>query len=166
MTRSQDGTTKAGLKRKARYRIMPLHPELLRLGIQRFVEAMDEAGHAMIFPELYLPEAKHVRAGNNAGVTDRPKKAEAFGGRRFFAISWCFLMDATHSIMPLPETLDGKKADFHSQRTCNNSVLASPEISQTIIDKHMGHAYEGDWSEELQPPGPRFGRSAGVAGTP
>jgi len=45
--------------------------------------------------------------------------------------------------MPLPATSDGKKADFHSQRTYNASVLASPEVSQSIIDKHMGHAQQG-----------------------
>lgn len=144
MTRSKDGKTKAGLKRKARHRVMPLHPELLRLGIRPFVEAMNAEGHTMIFPELYLPEAKYDRPGNQmADATDRPKKAEAFGGRRFYAISWCFLMDATHAVMPLPETSDGKKADFHSQRTYNESVLASPEVSQTIIDRHMGHAQQG-----------------------
>ena len=144
MTRSKDGKTKAGLKRKSRYRVMPLHPQLLRLGIQQYVEAMDAEGHAMIFPELYLPEAKYDRPGRDKdGPADRVKKAEAFGGRRFYAISWCFLMDATHAVLPLPETSDGKKADFHSQRTYNNSVLASPEVSQTIIDKHMGHAPKG-----------------------
>lgn len=144
MTRTQDGKTKAGLKRKARHRVMPLHPELLRLGIQQYVEEMDLAGHEMIFPELYLTEAKYSRpTTKNETDADLPKKAEAFGGRRFYAISWCFLMDATHSVMPLPETSDGKKADFHSQRTYNNSVLASPEVSQTIIDKHMGHAPKG-----------------------
>ena len=145
MTRSKDGgVTKGGLKRKARHRVMPLHPQLLRLGIQRYVEAIEAEGHSMVFPELYLPEAKYSRVSKSGAVANPlPKKAEAFGGRRFYAISWCFLMDATHGIMPLPETSDGKKADFHSQRTYNNSVLASPEVSQTIIDKHMGHAPKG-----------------------
>lgn len=142
MTRSKDGVTKAGLKRKARHRVLPLHPELLRLGIQRYVERMTGEGHAMIFPELYLPEAKYA-PWTRKGDDKAGGKAEAFGGRRFYAISWCFLMDATHGVMPLPETSDGKKADFHSQRTYNNSVLASPEVSQTIIDKHMGHAPTG-----------------------
>ena len=143
MTRSKDGgITKGGLKRKARHRVMPLHPQLLRLGIQRYVEAIEAEGHSMIFPELYLPEAKYARPSKNE-ATAPTKKAEAFGGRRFYAISWCFLMGATHGIMPLPETSDGKKADFHSRRTYNNSVLASPEVSQTIIDKHMGHAPQG-----------------------
>ena len=144
MTRSKDGITKAGLKRKARHRVMPLHPQLLRLGIQSYVETIEAEGHAMIFPELYLAEAKYAaKPRKGDGGTGSGSKAEAFGGRRFYAISWCFLMDATHGVMPLPETSDGKKADFHSQRTYNNSVLASPEVSQTIIDKHMGHAAKG-----------------------
>lgn len=143
MTRSKDGVTKAGLKRKARHRVLPLHPELLRLGIQLYVEAIESEGHAMIFPELYLAAAKYASRARKGDGGTGGKKAEAFGGRRFYALSWCFLMDATHCVMPLPETSDGKKADFHSQRTYNNSVLASPEVSQTIIDKHMGHAPKG-----------------------
>jgi hypothetical protein len=134
MTRSKDGKTKAGLKRKSRYRAMPIHPEMLRLGLREYVEAIETSGYPMLFPELYAPEAK-------AGKEDA--KAPAKGGRRFYAIGWRFIMDATHAIAPLPETEDGKKADFHSQRTYNNSVLASPEISETLIADHMGHARKG-----------------------
>lgn len=63
--------------------------------------------------------------------------------RRFYATAWCYIMDATHAIVPLPETKDGKKADLHSHRTYNNSVLASPEVSETIIADHMGHRRKG-----------------------
>jgi hypothetical protein len=134
MTRSKDGETKAGLKRLSRYRVMPIHPELLRLGFREYVEAIGAEGYQMIFPELYVPEAK-------AGKKDA--KSPATGGKRFYAISWVFTMDGTHAIMPLPETPDGKKADFHSQRTYNNSVLASPEVSETLLADHMGHARRG-----------------------
>lgn len=134
MTRSKDGVTKAGLKRKSRYRVMPIHPELMRLGLKEYVEAMDDEGHEMIFPELYLAAAKTGKAD---------AKIPATGGRRFYATAWCFIMDATHAIEPLPETKDGKKADFHSQRTYNNSVLASPDVSETLIADHMGHARRG-----------------------
>ena len=143
MTRSKDGKTKAGLKRPSRYRVMPLHPELIRLGFQQYVEAIAKEGHTMIFPELYLQAAKYSSISATGTPNRQPLKAPAFGGRRFYSIAWVFIMDATHAILPLPETSDGKKADFHSQRTYNNSVLASPEVSQTIIDKHMGHAHKG-----------------------
>jgi hypothetical protein len=134
MTRTKDGKTKSGLKRLSRRRVMPLHPELLRLGLREYVKAVAAEGYEMVFPELYVPEAKKGKAD---------AKAPARGGRRFYSISWCFIMDATHAIMPLPATSDGKKADFHSQRTYNNSVLASPEISETLIADHMGHARRG-----------------------
>ena len=74
--------TKGGLKRKARHRVMPLHPQLLRLGIQRYVEAIEAEGHSMIFPELYLPEAKHARASK---VGDRAHGEEG-GGVRWQAL--------------------------------------------------------------------------------
>jgi len=140
MTRSQDGKTPGGLKRKSRRRVMPLHPQLLRLGLKAYVEAISAEHESKnskilpIFPELYEDDAKSTKSG---------KVPSTFGGKRFYAIAWCFLVDATHANLPLPETRKGKHADFHSLRTYNQSVLASPEISQTILDKHMGHSLKG-----------------------
>ena len=140
MTRSKDGKTPGGLKRLSRYRIMPLHSQLLQLGLQKYVEAVaKEQGHepdkaVPIFPELYLAEAKTRSDGELAPET---------GGKRFYARSWVYIVDATHALMPLPETRRGKKADFHSQRTYTQSVLASPQTSQTIIDRQMGHKSKG-----------------------
>lgn len=134
MTKSKDGKKPAGLKRSSRYRLMPLHPELLRLGFAEYVAAVEAAGSPMLFPELYEDAAKHSSEG---------KKVPQKGGRRFYAIAWRFIMDATHARMPLPETRDGKKADFHSQRTYNNSILAAPGVGETLIADHMGHARKG-----------------------
>ena len=140
MTRSQDGKTPGGLKRKSRRRVMPLHPQLLRLGLKTYVEAISAEHESKnskilpIFPELYEDDAKSTKSG---------KVPSTFGGKRFYAIAWCFLADATHAVLPLPETKSGKHSDFHSLRTYNQSVLASPEISQTLIDKHMGHSLKG-----------------------
>ena len=128
------------LKNKARDRVMPLHPQLLELGLQRYVEAIakeqdHQAGTCTPdFPELWCKEAKYRGDG---------KKVPAIGGRRFYAITWRYMADGTHGVMPLPETSDGKKADFHSQRTYNLSVLASPTVAQKIFDMHMGHASQG-----------------------
>ena len=129
-----------GLKTASRGRVMPLHPELLRLGLQSYVEAIAaERGHiegdcTPIFPELWCDEAKHSAKG---------KKVPSIGGRRFYSIAWRYLMDATQALIPLPETKDGKKADFHSQRTYNLSVLASPDVEEAILDRHMGDAAKG-----------------------
>jgi hypothetical protein len=118
---------------------MPLHPELLRLGLAEYVEAVAREGllsfngTVPIFPELYSKEAKH-----HATVELVP----AFGGRLFYAIAWRSIADGTHAIIPLPETQDGKKADFHSQRTYNQSVLASVVVSQALLDRH-GHTLQG-----------------------
>lgn len=128
------------LKNKARDRVMPLHPQLLELGLQRYVEEIAREQHHQagtctpVFPELWCKEAKYRGDG---------KKVPAIGGRRFYAIAWRYMADATHGVMPLPETSDGKKADFHSQRTYNLSVLASPTVAQKILDMHMGHASQG-----------------------
>lgn len=128
-----------GLKTNARSRVMPLHPELIELGLNAYIDAIaaeqiqvDECTPA--FPELWSDKAKHSAEG---------KKVPSIGGRRFYAIAWRYVADATHVVMPLPETQGGKKADFHSQRTYNHSVLASPDVAQAILDRHMGHAAKG-----------------------
>lgn len=128
------------LKNNARARVMPLHPELLDLGLQRYVEAIaKEQKHVPgvctpVFPELWCDDAKYHAGG---------KKVPSIGGRRFYAIAWRYIADATHSVMPLPETSGGKKADFHSQRTYNQSVLAAPDVAEKILAMHMGHARKG-----------------------
>lgn len=145
MTRSQDGVTPGGLKRKSRHRVMPIHPELLRLGIKEYVEHIAaEAGFCgpeqiiPIFPELYRADAKRGSA-----LPKDELVAPEIGGKRFYKRAWMGIVDATHAIMPLPETRGGKKADFHSTRTYTQSMLASPEVSQTLIDRIMGHAAKG-----------------------
>ncbi len=139
MTRSKDGINPGGLKTLARGRIMPLHPALLRLNLQDYVsEVAAEQKHSFgesipIFPELYSDDAKGWQRGAGS------KK----GGKQFYSIAWCYIADATHAVLPLPETREGKKADFHSQRTYNQSVLAAPDVSRAILARHMGHAQEG-----------------------
>jgi hypothetical protein len=69
MTRSKDGIKPGGLKRKSRHRAMPLHPQLLRLGLANYVEAIaSEQGSqpakvTPIFPELYSDDAKFSAHG-------------------------------------------------------------------------------------------------------
>jgi integrase len=145
MTRSQDGVTPGGLKRKSRHRVMPIHPELLRLGIEEYVERIATvAGFSVpeqiipIFPELYREDAKRESALPKGELV-----APEVGGKRFYKRAWMGIVDAVHALMPLPETRGGKKADFHSTRTYTQSMLASPEVSQTLIDRIMGHAAKG-----------------------
>lgn len=145
MTRSKDGVTPGGLKRKSRHRVMPIHPELLRLGLKDYVDRFgDQETFKLpdqvmpIFPELYRQDAKR-----EALVAKGQLVAPEFGGKRFYKRAWMGIVDATHSIMPLPETRSGKKADFHSTRTYTQSMLASPEVSQTLIDRIMGHTAKG-----------------------
>lgn len=145
MTRSKDGVNPGGLKRKSRHRVMPIHPELLRLGLKEYVACIAEQEGYLdpeqvipIFPELYREDAKRP--------TSIPKDelvAPEIGGGRFYSRAWMVIVDATNAIMPLPKTRRGKRADFHSTRTYTQSMLASPEVSQTLIDRVMGHAAKG-----------------------
>jgi integrase len=65
MTRSKDGVNPGGLRRKSRHRVMPIHPELLRLGLKEYVACiaqqegyLDPEQVIPIFPELYREDAK------------------------------------------------------------------------------------------------------------
>ncbi len=125
MTCSKDGKKAAGLKRLSRYRAIPLHPELMRLGLQGYVAAMHAEGHRMIFPELYMVE-----------MTNR-------GGKRFYASAGRYLLDYVDAITPLLRTADGKRADLHSMRTAGGSALEDSEAKQIQVDDIMGHARDG-----------------------
>lgn len=125
MTRSRDGENPGGLKRSARLRMIPLHPELLRLGLQAYVERIAADQHVMAFPELYQDE--HVKRG----------------GARFYACAGRYLLAYVDEIEPLLRTRKGKRADLHSMRTSGGSALEDSEAKQLQVDDIMGHAREG-----------------------
>lgn len=66
LTRGRDGE-KAGEKRLARRRKLPMHPELIRLGFLDYVEAIRAEGHVALFPELYLFKAKRGAHNSTTG---------------------------------------------------------------------------------------------------
>ena len=125
MTKSLDGITTAGLKTKNRNRVVPIHPELLRLGLADYVTAISAEGHASLFPELYRAELK-IR-----------------GGKRFWASSWRYQVDAVAVQLALPVTSKGKEADFHSFRTFGGSQFEASDTKQLTVDRILGHAPTG-----------------------
>ncbi|GGB23245.1 hypothetical protein GCM10011380_11170 [Sphingomonas metalli] len=125
MTKSKDGTRPSGLKRPSRRRMVPLHPELLRLNLRGYIEAVEAAGHVGAFPELY-----------QEGLTN-------VGGKRFYASAGRYQLDHVDGVLPLPRTSDGKRADLHSLRTTGGSALEASETKQLVVDDIMGHAREG-----------------------
>lgn len=125
MTKSKDGTRPSGLKRPSRRRMVPLHPELLRLNLRGYIEAVEAAGHVGAFPELY-----------QEGLTN-------VGGKRFYASAGRYQLDHVDGTLPLPRTSDGKRADLHSLRTTGGSALEASDTKQLVVDDIMGHAREG-----------------------
>lgn len=125
MTKSKDGTRPSGLKRPSRRRMVPLHPELLRLNLRGYIEAVEAAGHVGAFPELYQDGLANV------------------GGKRFYASAGRYQLDHVDGVFLLPRTSDGKRADLHSLRTTGGSALEASETKQLVVDDIMGHAREG-----------------------
>lgn len=125
MMRSKNGKTPGGLKRSARFRMIPLHPELLRLGLQAYVERVAAEGHAMSFPELY--QQHHCKQD----------------GTRFYATAGRYLLAYVDEMEPLLRTSKGKRADLHSMRTSGASALEDSDAKQLQVDDIMGHAREG-----------------------
>jgi integrase len=125
MTRSKDGLNPGGLKRSARLRMIPIHPDLMRLGLQQYVEQISQDGHVMAFPELY--QDKHTKQG----------------GARFYARAGQHLLAYVDEVEPLLRTRKGKRADLHSMRTAGASALEFSNAKQLDVDDIMGHAREG-----------------------
>jgi integrase len=125
MTKSKDGEHPSGLKRPSRRRMVPLHPELLRLGLREYIEAVEAQGHVAAFPELYQKGFANV------------------GGKRFYASSGRYQLAHVDGILLLPRTSGDKRADLHSLRTTGGSALEDSETKQLNVDDIMGHAREG-----------------------
>ena len=125
MTRSKDGKTPGGLKRSARLRMVPLHPELIRLNLQPYVENIAGEGHTMAFPELYQQQYSKQ------------------GGTRFYACAGRYLLAYVDEVEPLLRTSKNKRADLHSMRTSGGSALEDSDAKQLQVDDIMGHARKG-----------------------
>lgn len=114
-----------GLKRDARERVVPIHPRLLALGFQEYVECLRQEGATQVFPELWINPVKR-------------------GGDQYRAIVWDKLiiwLRAQEVVIPLG--INGKAADFHSIRSTVLSLLDRADINQNIVKDIAGHAREG-----------------------
>lgn len=123
LTRGRDGE-KAGEKRLARRRKLPIHPELLRLGFLDYVKAIEAEGHMALFPELYLFQAKR-------------------GGAQFYDRAWRFMVEWIADRMPLPTNEEGKIPDIHSIRSLGSSFYEVDEVNEIMRADIMGHARQG-----------------------
>ena len=125
MTKIRNGVDKAELKSINRKRVVPLYPGLLRLGLKNYAEAIERQGHLALFPELYMENEKTK------------------GGRKFYARSFAYQVDAVNAIKPLPANSRGKTPDFHSFRTFGGSHFEQADTKQLIVDRLLGHAPSG-----------------------
>lgn len=123
LTRGRDGE-KAGEKRLARRRKLPIHPELLRLGFLDYVKDVRAEGHVAAFPELYLFEKKR-------------------GGAHFYDRAWRYMVEWIGDRMPLPTNEKGKISDIHSIRSLGSSFYEVDGVNEIIRADIMGHARQG-----------------------
>ena len=122
--RAEDGID-GGEKNDYRGRAIPLHKEILRLGFVDYVCAIRADGHAALFPELYLNEAR-------------------IGGHQFSNIGWRHMRAWIALHMPIPMNRFTKKlADMHSIRSLGSSFYAKPDVPDFIRADIMGHARTG-----------------------
>lgn len=124
LTRGRDGE-KAGEKRAARRRHLPIHPELIRLGFLDYVEAIRKEGHVALFPELY------------------PSAAEKRGGAFFYERAWQHMVDYIEDRLALPVSERGKGPDIHSIRALGSSFYEVDGVNENIRADIMGHARQG-----------------------
>lgn len=123
LTRGRDGE-KAGEKRIARRRKLPLHSEVLRLGFLEYVEAIQAEGHTALFPELYLFESKR-------------------GGAQFYDRAWRYMIQWITDRMEVERNDKGKGPDIHSIRALGSSFYEVDGVNEIMRADIMGHARSG-----------------------
>lgn len=104
--------------------MLPIHPELVRLGFLDYVKAIRVEGHMALFPELYLFEAKR-------------------GGAQFYDRSWRFMVEWIADRMTLPTNEKGKIPDIHSIRSLGSSFYEVDGVNEILRADIMGHARQG-----------------------
>ena len=121
------------LKTEDSARVLPIHPRLLALGLQEFVEAAVARGEKLLFPELWMNDVKK-------------------GGDQYYAIGWKKLIDWLRQQpgIVIPCTSAGKEADFHSVRSTGLSQLDRADINQNIVKDIAGHSREGTTARSYQ----------------
>ncbi|MEP2726656.1 hypothetical protein [Roseibium sp.] len=122
-TRGRDGE-KAGEKRIARRRKLPLHDELLRLGFLDYVAAVRVEGHTALFPELYLFERKR-------------------GGAQFYDRAWRYMIQWITDRMEVEVNDKGKGPDIHSIRALGSSFYEVDGVNEILRADLMGHSRTG-----------------------
>lgn len=123
LTRGKDGE-KAGEKRIARRRKVPLHDEILRLGFLEYVAAVRAEGHTALFPELYLFDSKR-------------------GGAQFYDRAWRYMIQWIIDRMEVEVTDKGKGPDIHSIRALGSSFYEVDGVNEIMRADIMGHARSG-----------------------
>ena len=122
--RAEDGVD-GGEKTTARGRLVPLHEELLRLGLANYVQAIRAEGHKALFPELYLNEAR-------------------IGGHQFRNVAWRHMQGWISAHMSIPTNpVSGKTADMYSIRSLGSSFYAKEDAPDLMRADIMGHARTG-----------------------
>lgn len=122
--RAEDGI-EGGEKNENRGRMIPLHEEILRLGFLDYVRAIRAEGHAALFPELYLNEAR-------------------IGGHQFSNVAWRHMRAWIGLHMTIPSNrFTGKLADMHSIRSLGSSFYAVEDVPDLMRADVMGHARTG-----------------------
>ncbi|MCV0383846.1 MAG: hypothetical protein K5799_10390 [Erythrobacter sp.] len=123
LTRGRDGE-KAGEKRIARRRKIPLHDEVLRLGFLDYVAAIRAEGHTALFPELYLFDSKR-------------------GGAQFYDRAWRHMVQWITDRMQVEVNDKGKGPDIHSIRSLGSSFYEVDGVNEIMRADIMGHARSG-----------------------
>lgn len=122
-TRGRDGE-KAGEKRTARRRKLPLHGEIIRLGFLDYVAAIKAEGHIALFPELYLFDSKR-------------------GGAQFYDRAWRYMVQWITDRMDVEVNEKGKGPDIHSIRALGSSFYEVDGVNEIMRADIMGHARSG-----------------------
>ncbi|MAM57750.1 MAG: hypothetical protein CMN25_10485, partial [Salinicola sp.] len=122
-TRGRDGE-KAGEKRIARRRKLPLHGEIIRLGFLEYVAAIKAEGHFALFPELYLFDSKR-------------------GGAQFYDRAWRHMIQWITDRMDVELNEKGKGPDIHSIRALGSSFYEVDGVNEIMRADIMGHARSG-----------------------
>jgi integrase len=102
------------LKREASRRTIPMHGELVRLGLPEYAKAMHEGGQSRLFPAVVVSDLNHAGGGPSKWFSSL-KMAAGFGPAN----------------------------TFHGWRNTIETKLQQAREGQLYIDRYLGHRPQG-----------------------
>lgn len=138
------------LKTDNAYRVVPVHPELIKMGFEAFVQEQRKAGHRQLFPEAYCDAngkwGRHLTQWFSKHVRDTEKEVSKCTFHSFRHTFTDALRGAELLGTPVGQAISGRSTDYRATNLNADTVAdayGTRYKSSTLVPHVAKIRYEG-----------------------